>query len=108
MKVILSENKIKDVIYKHLTNNYYPDYNWGEELHDFYKKDVYRHGFVTFTINDDEAFSYLDTPVRDKILVISQWLWDELTNLFGRLFVPVFIEWFENNSGLPVKTIEIL
>lgn len=107
MNFVLSENKIRDVIYKHLTANFYPDYDWGEELHDFYRKDVKNHGYVGFYIDDTVAYEYLDTPIFEKKLVLRPWISLELDKLFGKFWVPVFIEWFEHNSGLPVKEIEI-
>ena len=35
----LNEEDLNGFIYQYLTENYYPDYNWGPELHDFYRED---------------------------------------------------------------------
>ena len=32
---------------------------------------------------------------------------DKLTSLFGTLWIPVFKEWFEKNSNLEVRKMEI-
>ena len=102
MKIIISENKVNQIIRKYLDDDFYPDYNWGPELHDFYKKDVKRYGSYEFQINDETAYVYYNT----KTLEIYPWLDEKLTSLFGNKWLPVFKEWFEENSGLKVKKIE--
>jgi hypothetical protein len=99
MRYIITESKLNSLIYDFLTSNYYPDYNWGPELHDFYREDVSKYGYFDFMINDGSAFDYS----RDsKTLGIRDWVYENLDDLFGDLWEPIFVKWFENNSGLPV------
>lgn len=101
MKYIISESRLNDFIYEYLSEHYYPDYNWGPELHDFYKKDVEKYGFHDFEINDKRAYGYRGGGINQ--LLVRKWVADDLNNLFGDAWKPVFIKWFEDNSGLPVK-----
>jgi hypothetical protein len=99
MKYIITESKLNSFIYDFLTSNYYPDYNWGPELHDFYREDVSKYGYFDFMINDGSAFDY----TRDsKTLGIQDWIYKYLDDLFGKRWEPIFVKWFEDNSGLPV------
>ena len=107
MKIIISENKVNEIIRKYLDETAYPDYNWGPELHDFYRKDVKKYGSYDFLINDEVSYTYADFGEYDKTLMIYPWLAEKLTTLFGNMWEPAFIEWFEDNSGLKVKEIEI-
>ena len=101
MKYIISESRFSEFIYDYLTKNYHPDYNWGPELHDFYKKDIEKYGFHDFEINDKRAFAYRGGGINQ--LLVRKWVADNLNSLFGDVWRPVFVKWFEDNSGLPVK-----
>lgn len=103
MKYIISESRFSEFIYDYLTKNYHPDYNWGPELHDFYKQDVGKHGFIDFEINDRRAYAYRGQGRKE--LLVRTWVADNLDSLFGDVWRPVFIKWFEDNSGLPVKSL---
>jgi hypothetical protein len=106
MKVVITESRLEKAITDYLDDSFYPDYNWGPELHDFYREDVERFGGYDFEVNDEVAYSYFNSGGYTKTLIISKWLTKRLTSLFGHLWEPVFIKWFEDNSGLEVKEIE--
>jgi len=103
MKYIISESKMDSTIRSYLTHYIHPDYNWGPELHNFYRKDVKEHGGYDFEINDVVAYSYYNDDEYHKTLIIEEWLVDKLSTLFGNFWQPVFKKWFEENSGLKVK-----
>lgn len=101
---------LNEFIYQYLKEEYYPDYNWGPELHDFYRDDVNKHGSYDFEVNDSFAYAYLgawDGYDYLYTLVITKWVNNELTLLFGDKWIPVFKKWFEDNSGLEVKDIDL-
>lgn len=114
MKYLISESKLNSLIYKYLTDNFYPDYNWGPDLYDFYKKETERYGYVDFLIDDVSSYLYLlneneKWQIPPKSLVIRSAFANKLNDLFGEFWKPVFIKWFEDNSGLDVehlKTVE--
>jgi hypothetical protein len=111
MKYLITESKLESTIHSYLTHYIHPDYNWGPELHDFYREDVKKYGRYDFLINDDIAYTYdgyqgyadSDEVEEIGILYILPWLVDKLTTLFGNFWQPVFKDWFEENSGLEVK-----
>jgi hypothetical protein len=39
--------------------------------------------------------------------MIAEWLTNELTSLFGDKWILVFKQWFEDNSGLEVREIDL-
>lgn len=110
MKYIISESKMDSTIRSYLTHYIHPDYNWGPDLHDFYQKDVEEYGMYDFLINDDVAYTYHgyqgyeDGDVEEVgTLYIENWVVNKLSTLFGNFWVPVFKDWFEENSGLKVN-----
>jgi hypothetical protein len=109
----LEGEELDEFIYQYLTNNLYPDYNWGPEdysLHQQYKRDIKSYGTHAFNVNDEEAYHYFgewDGYDYLSLLVISKWVRNELTSLFGDKWVPVFKRWFEYNSGLKVREIDL-
>lgn len=106
MKYLITENKLNDVILKFLDFHIEPDYSWGPELHEFYRDDVKRHGYYDFVINDRLAYSYWDRDNDGNLLEVMPWVYDKLDGLFGNMWEPIFIKWFEKNSGLKVGTFE--
>jgi hypothetical protein len=103
MKYIITESKAEDVILKYLDRYIEPDYSWGPELHSFYRKDVKQHGSYDFVINDRLAYSYWDGVGNDKLLEVMPWVYEQLDGLFGDMWKPIFIKWFEKNSGLKIR-----
>lgn len=106
MKYIISESRLEDFIYEYLTSNYYPDYNWGPDSHNFFSKEVDLHGFYEFEIDGQRAYYYRGDGMNK--LYVSPWIGDKLDNLFGDRWNQIFIKWFEDNSGLPVKNFGVL
>jgi len=106
MKAVITESRLEKVITDYLDDEFTPDYNWGPELHDFYRKDIERYGGYDFQVNDEVAYSYYDVGGYTKTLIISKWLTKKLTSLFAHMWEPIFIKWFEDNSGLKVNEIE--
>lgn len=110
MKIIITESKINNAILKYLELRSTPDYDWGQHLHEFYKKSVDQYGSHTFTINDKDAYTYLgEWDGYDYLyeLEMSNWLYNELTSMFRDKWIPVFKKWFEYNTGLEVKELSL-
>ena len=64
----------------------------------------------TFQINGIEAYSYFgefDGYDYLYLLSINRWVVNELTSIFGDKWIPTFKRWFEENSGLEVREINI-
>jgi hypothetical protein len=95
------KSSLEKLIYSFLQDDFYPDYNWGPELFDFYKNDVEEYGSATFYINDSEGYVYYD----DGTLEIMPWVCEKLNEYFNDSWVQVFKDWFEEHSGLKVKMI---
>ena len=109
----LDGEELDEFIYKYLTENIHPDYNWGSEdepLKQQIKRNIKSYGHQTFYINDDDAYSYFgewDGYDNLSLLVINKWVINELTSIFGDKWIPTFKRWFEDNSGLEVREIDL-
>ena len=101
MKVIISESQLDKIIYDFLEDEYYPDYDWGPELFDFYREEVEEYGGIGFLINDSEGYYYYD----DGTLEVLPWVCERLDSWFNNAWQPVFKKWFEEHSGLKVDRI---
>ena len=121
MKIIISENRVNQIIRKYLDETFYPDYGWANP--DVYQKDIKQYGDVNFFINDRDSYIYYGcnagTGPEDEffagyghlnqykcpLLSIYPRVSEELTSLFGNKWKSVFKEWFEENTKLPVAQI---
>ena len=124
MKIIISENKVNQIIRKYLDETFYPDYGWNENTrHGSYQEDVDRYGDVVFFINDKDSYIYygcnanggpedeffadyghlhnFECPLLSIYPKVSQ----QLNDYFGDMWKPIFKKWFEENTGLIVNQI---
>ena len=124
MKVIISENRVNQIIRKYLDETFYPDYGWNENTrHGSYQEDVDRYGDVVFFINDKDSYIYYgcnanagpedeffagyghlhnyECPLLSIYPKVSQ----QLNDYFGDMWKPIFKKWFEENTGLTVNQI---
>jgi len=105
MKYIISESQRDSFIYNYLENNYSPDYAWGTDFHGFYKEYFEKHQMREFVSENQPVFVYYNW--RQPTLKIFYEVGEELTNLFGDLWRPVFKKWFIDNTGHPVSNLVI-
>ena len=96
-----NRQSLDEIIYNFLEDDFYPDYNWGPELFNFYKEEVEEYGSHTFYINDDESYTFY----KDGVLEIMPFVSEKLDEWFNDSWMPVFKSWFEEHSGLKVKKI---
>ena len=124
MKIIISENRVNQIIRKYLDETFYPDYGWNENTrHGSYQEDVDRYGDVVFFINDVDSYIYYgcnanagpedeffagyghlhnyECPLLSIYPKVSQ----QLSDYFGDMWKPIFKKWFEENTGLTVNQI---
>jgi hypothetical protein len=107
MKVIISESKYEEGILNYLKADFYPDYDWGPELHSFYKEEVAKYGGIGFHINDQVGYEYR-RELNDGIISVYSMVTEPLNNLFGYKWVPIFKTWFEENTGLKVNEVSFV
>jgi hypothetical protein len=98
---LTERSNLENIIYDFLQDDFYPDYNWGPELFDFYREDVEKYGSIPFYINDSEGYVYYD----DGTLEIMPWVCKKLNEYFNDSWYSVFKYWFEEHSGLKVERI---
>lgn len=121
MKVIISENRVNQIIRKYLDETFYPDYGWAYP--DVYQKDVKQYGDLVFFINDRDSYIYYGCNAgagpedeffagyghlnhyKCPLLSIYPRVSEKLTSLFADKWKSVFKEWFEEHTGLHVAEI---
>jgi hypothetical protein len=126
MKYIIAESKLNSAIYDYI-DSLFKD---GKKIHmvkhtreddDTLDDEEVDGAYDFFHKGDDDLFTwtgieYYNTPKNG--LNASKWLelapvveivnygkLDALNNMFGELWRPVFITWFENTFSLPIKTL---
>ena len=118
MKYIITESKLNSAIYDYIDNLFHD----GKKIEMVKNtQDLVDGAYDFFHKGDDDLFTwtgreYYNTPKNG--LNASKWLelapvveivnyskLDALNNMFGELWRPVFITWFENTFSLPIKTL---
>ena len=114
MKILnIDDEDLDEFIYQYLTDNLSPNHDWGPENYSVkqqFKRNLKSYGIQNFYIDDVDAYSYFgewDGYDYLSLLVINKWLIKELTSLFGDKWIPTFKRWFEDNSGLKVREIDL-
>ena len=112
MKYIITENRLESFIESEFDKDLTPTGGWSshskikkelrgfsESMPFYYDKDF----FTDLADNDsDEFMSYLK---KFKIVALQYSIYNKYDMMFGDLWEPVFIKWFEEHSGLPVKEV---
>jgi len=126
MKYIITESKLNSAIYDYIDNLFHDGKKIEMVKHTREDDDTIEDvevdvAYDFFHRGDDDLFTwtgreYYNTPKNE--LNASKWLelapvveivnyqkLDSLNNMFGDLWRPVFITWFENTFSLPIKTL---
>jgi len=105
MKYIISESKINDVIYNYINDNYF---------FDDYNKDVLDHK-NSFSFYNERRLVYVYFKEYSgyyrkyiKQLELQYWVAEQLTSIFGEIWEPIFIGWFQDKTELEVASFEII
>jgi hypothetical protein len=128
MKIIISEDKIYDLIMKHLDSMFDVDnINSTNGTDDFGNEVDYGISFYNGDYDDDdnlfrwysEDYFYSEEMQNHNKEMIDEWVKkspmlefdnngkkEQLDNLFGDRWHQPFKDWFQKNFNLPIKTIE--
>lgn len=130
MKVIITENRVFDSIYKYLDKKFDPsEINWvygiGEDEYGYTDINIENENFLIFykgewegEYDSDIVFHYFDVdyydkndpshkPFRDQspILEVMSKNAEHLDTMFDNHWVEPMKKWFQDNFNLPVKTV---
>jgi len=105
MKYIIPESRLKSFIYGYLDKHYDPDYGWLS--HDEYAEYISEEHHYNFEINDYLAYVFYGfntsyKSVRPNTLIIYPPTTIKLNDWFGKYWHPIFVQWFEDHTGLKV------
>lgn len=124
MKIVITESKIDDAIYKYIDSiidvddirwshpdSVDDDDNGDESVIDYFWGGGYSNTDLIFSYYTPEYYkdpSSISFRKEAPILELSDNdLFEKLDSLFGNRWDKPFIKWFENTFGLPVKTLSI-
>lgn len=108
MKYIITESRLGEVIVDFLDSNLTPYDGWNPEEYIEELEDDNGELFLFWDEdNTDNHMYYLWKALkkRGKVYLPDE-TYDFLTDLFGEHWKPVFIKWFEENTKLPVKSVD--
>ena len=126
MKVLITENKLHNAIYQYIDDtfdisniDYFHPETWNDDEYEDeenpYIREYFYHIYQGDYDKDGTPFVYIekeyykDEPSnksfreQSPILIVNDW--ENLTSTFGNHWIEPMKEWFEDNFGLPVKTI---
>lgn len=128
MKIIISEDKIYDLVMKHINSMFDVDnINWTYGTDDYGDEVDYAALFYLGDFGDDENlfrwygedYFYSEDMQNHNKEMIDEWIEkspmlefdnngkkEQLDNLFGDKWHQPFKDWFQQNFDLPIKTIE--
>jgi hypothetical protein len=126
MKYLITESKLNSAIYDYIDNLF----KEGKKIHmvkhtrtdeDTLDDEEVAGAYDFFHKGEDELFiwtgeEYYNRPYNKSawtkwkalapiVEIVNYQKLDSLNNMFGDLWRPVFIKWFENTFSLPVKTL---
>ena len=123
MKYIITEQQnqnLKDIIWKYLDSNFTPYNGW--ESPQTYKRDVksddelFLHLVESEGYGDDAHMWYslcnnhnLSEPIpkgKCPVVTLPSEKAEAIDDVFGSLWKPVFLEWFNYYTKLPIKHVE--
>jgi len=124
MKIIITEvqkQKLRDTIINYLNNHLTPPQGW--ESPQYYAEEIEEETELFINYNDDDEETsdqdlwyctcdnqYLSEPLpkgQCPLVTLSTTKYDALEGFFGNLWKPIFMEWFEHHTGLPVKQVDV-
>ena len=114
MNYSIPENRLNNVILKAIDVVYDPQKMYVEPLLDANDNDenalAYRNeeGELVFMVYFEDYFIYGDkySKMCPLLVINDREFVYEMHDLFGNKWEPVFIEWFENNFHVPIKTLD--
>ena len=113
MKYVITENRLESFIESEFDKDLTPVGGWWphekikRELRGFtsgfpiyYDKDFYT------DLADNDSTQYMTYRKKSKIVELEEQMWFKYMGMFGDMWKPVFLEWFEQHSGLPIKDVQ--
>ena len=102
----IKKDRLNDVVTKFLENNYTPDW-WGSEEFDFFEHNVNEYGIVEFPKNNEILFYYFDATFNKQVIETTPEMTNHLNGIFGKFWIDPFVKWFEKNTNLKVKEVNL-
>lgn len=115
MKIIITENRLNNVILKTIEGVYDPEtirmeplFDEDEQVDENALTYRYDDGELVFMVYFEDYFIYGSklSEICPLLVINDTGFVHEMDDLFGNKWRPIFIEWFEDNFHTPVKTLD--
>jgi hypothetical protein len=124
MKYIITESKLNSAIYEYIDNLFHNGYEIKMEVAEDEDGDPIEYAYDFVQDNGSYGFlftwtgkEYYDRPYNSSLFnkwselapiveIAAYEKVDTLNNMFGDLWRPIFIKWFEDLFSLPIKTLK--
>ena len=108
MKYIIANSRLEKLILEYLDSNLTPYDGWNPEEYIEELKDGSGELFLFWDDDDtDYHIYYLAKSSKKKGRVfLPDETYNYLSDLFGEYWKPIFIKWFEENTKLPIRSVE--
>lgn len=113
MKYIITENRLESFIESEFDRDLTPVGGWwshskiekylrrfSEIMPIYYDKDFYTDS------SDNDSTQFMNYRKKSKIVELEEEMWFKYMGMFGDMWKPVFLKWFEQHSGLPIKDVQ--
>ena len=114
---LVSEGKLDRAIYEYIDEMYKPNFTdgqkeqWGPETYKFFEIELDMLGYFVLYRDGKPSYRFFRNKyfrdAKSNTLLILPDIENELEQLFGDRWKPIFIKWFEDGTGVKVKALSV-
>lgn len=114
---MMSEGKLDNAIYEYIDEMYKPNFTdgekeqWGPETYKFFQIELDMIGYFVLYRDGKPSYRFFRNKyfkdAKYNTLLILPDIEQELDQLFGDIWKPIFIKWFEYGTGVKVESLNV-
>lgn len=115
---LVNEGKMDQAIYEYIDGMYRPNFGddgrleeWGPETYKLFDAELDMLGYFVLYRNGKPSYRFFRNKyfrdAKSNTLLILPDIENELEQLFGDRWKPIFIKWFEDGTGVKVKALSV-
>lgn len=114
---LVREDRMDKIIYEYIDEMYRPNFTngereqWGPETYKFFEIELDMLGYFVLYRDGKPSYRFFRNKyfrdAKSNTLLILPDIENELEQLFGDRWKPIFIKWFEDGTGVKVKALSV-
>lgn len=114
---LVREDRVDKIIYEYIDEMYRPNFTngereqWGPETYKFFEIELDMLGYFVLYRDGKPSYRFFRNKyfrdAKSNTLLILPDIENELEQLFGDRWKPIFIKWFEDGTGVKVKALSV-